>query len=184
MSKLQKASKMGVAALIMTLANTQVSVAGVDGGYFSGKKQDCEIWRDVAPYNWANTTRGNQSMIFYCNRGGYTVTTVELKIKRISDNTVVFREKRKQNLTSGYGHGFYPDLSANINEEYKMELDYTFVKLKHGKPVWDNKKTKTCKRTFTPTNANSTRGEIFWSIKSAGTAYHNNGCQGVRFDIH
>ncbi len=123
-------------------------------------------------------------MIFYCNRGGYTVTSVKLKIKRLSDNVVVFQERRKQNLTAGYGHGFYPDLSADNNEEYKMELDYTFVKLKQGKPVWDNKKTKSCTRKFKATNANSTHGEVFWSVKSAGTAYHNNGCQGVRFDIH
>ncbi|MCV2884493.1 hypothetical protein OE749_07290 [Aestuariibacter sp. AA17] len=179
-----KALVQGISAVLLLGAGLQTSSAATDGGYFSGKKQDCEIWREVAPHNWANTTRGNQSMIFYCNRGGYTVAAVKLKITRLSDNTVVFNERRKQNLTAGYGHGFYPDLSANIGEEYKMELDYTFVKLKQGKPVWNNKKTRTCTRKFTPTNANSTRGEVFWSIKSAGTAYNNNGCQGVRFDIH
>ncbi|WP_199608682.1 hypothetical protein [Flocculibacter collagenilyticus] len=173
-----------VSAVLLLGASIQTSTAATDGGYFSGDKQDCEIWREVAPYNWANTTRRTKSMIFYCNRGAYTVTSVKLKITRLSDNTVVFKERRKQNLTAGYGHGFYPDLGADNGKEYKMELDYTFVKLKHGKPVWNNKKTKTCTRKFTPTNSNSTYGEVFWSIKSAGTTHNNNGCQGVRFDIH
>ncbi len=183
MNQLIKTLKISATVFALMIANTQTSEAK-NAGIFSGKKQDCDVWREVAPYNWANTTQGNKSMIFYCNRGGYTVTSVKVKVKRLSDNAVIFNERRKQNLTSGYGHGFYPDLSTDRGEEYEMKLDYTFVKLKSGKPIWNNKKTKTCKRTFTPTSANSTRGEVFWSVKSAGTTHNNNGCKGVRFDIH
>ena len=107
--------------------------------------------------------------VSYANEGGYVIKSAILKIKRKSNNTIVYSSRRTTDISIGEAYIWSVHASTKLKkgETYTLDIKY---KISLGD-------TKHCRKTFTFGD----NEEAMWLVKSKGTTLNKNGCRGIAF---
>ncbi len=135
---------------------------------WSSSSMQCgEMQKNMRTYYNGGGYKSKRIGVTYCNSGAYVIKKVRMKITRQSDNAVIFKDDKGQNLTAGYGHYFLIESGlTNKGETFKMELQYNIA----------TGDTKRCKREFVYDNT-----DVMWMVESKGTKLNGNSCKGITF---